>query len=68
MMARTYGPALGRGQSVSLAALTLDPDGRFAELRGLYASDASLSVPPEVFNAVTQQTDRVAELATAPVA
>lgn len=72
-----WGPAAYDAETLSdeqlslfdrLAALTLDPDGRFAELRGLYASDASLSVPPEVFNAVTQQTDRVAELATAPVA
>jgi hypothetical protein len=45
-----------------LAALTLDPDARFAELRGLYDGDASLRVPPQVFNAVTQQTDRVIEL------
>jgi hypothetical protein len=51
-----------------LAALTLEPDGRFAELRGLYASDASLRVPAEVFNAVTQRTERVPELAAAPVA
>ncbi len=51
-----------------LAALTLAPDERFAELRALYAGDASLRVPPEVFNAVTQQTDRVAELVAAQVA
>ena len=51
-----------------LAGLTLDPDKRFAELRDLYASDASLRVPAEVLNALTQRTERVTELAAAPVA
>ena len=51
-----------------LAALTLEPDRRFAELRDLYASDAALRVPAEVFNAVAQRTERVAELAAASVA
>jgi len=51
-----------------LAALTLEPDGRFAELRDLYASDASLRVPTEVFNAATQRTEHVTELDAAPVA
>ena len=51
-----------------LAALTLAPDERFAELRGLYASDAALRVPPEVFNAVTLRPETVAEFAALPVA
>ena len=34
-----------------LAALTLDVDRRFAELRALYNGDATLRVPAEVFNA-----------------
>lgn len=34
-----------------LAALTLDVDRRFAELRALYDGDATLRVPAEVFNA-----------------
>jgi hypothetical protein len=51
-----------------LAALTLEPDNRFAELRALYASDARLRVPPRVFNAVTMRSETVAELATATVA
>jgi len=46
-----------------LADLTLDPDARFGELRALYAQDASLRPPPDVFNAVTQRTEPVAELA-----
>ena len=46
-----------------LAELTLAPDARFAELRGLYAGEASLRAPPEVFNAVTQRPERVSELA-----
>jgi len=51
-----------------LAALTLDTDARFAELRGLYASDAGLRVPPQVFNAVTLRPEAVAEFGLAPVA
>ena len=40
------------------AALTLDPDVHFAELRALYATD-DLRVPPVVFNAVLQKPDRI---------
>ncbi|HLK25141.1 MAG TPA: transglutaminase domain-containing protein [Caulobacteraceae bacterium] len=46
-----------------LAALTLEPDARFAELRALYEGEPSLRVPAELFNAVTQRVERVAELA-----
>ena len=42
-----------------LAGLTLDADDRFAELRTLYEGDASLRVPAEVFNAVTQRLELV---------
>ena len=45
-----------------LADLTLDPDAHFDEIRRLYETGSGLKVPPEVFNAVTQQVDRVAEL------
>lgn len=51
-----------------LADLTLDADARFDELRALYATGPGLKVPPEVFNAVTNQVDRVAELADAAAA
>ncbi len=43
-----------------LAALTLDADSWFAELRALYESDASLRVPAEVRNALTDRMDAVA--------
>jgi Transglutaminase-like superfamily len=42
-----------------LAALTIDPDGRFAELTARYQADARLTVPATVFNAVLQQVDDV---------
>jgi hypothetical protein len=42
-----------------LADLTLDPDARFAELRGLYETGPSLRVPAEVFNAVRQRLEPV---------
>ncbi len=42
-----------------LAALTADPDAHFAELRALYASDAALRVPPQVFNALRQRMEDV---------
>jgi hypothetical protein len=41
-----------------VAAVTLDPDNRFAELRQLYR-DERLHVPPQVFNALTRQVDVV---------
>lgn len=40
------------------AALTLDPDAHFDELRELYASDA-VKVPKTVFNAVRQRPEQV---------
>jgi hypothetical protein len=72
-----WGPAAHTNETLSdeqlslfdrLAGLTLDPDRRFAELRDLYASDPSLRVPAEVFNAVTGRAERVPELAAAPIA
>jgi hypothetical protein len=42
-----------------LADLTLDPDTRFAELRGLYRDDALLPVPAQVFNAIRQRLEPV---------
>jgi hypothetical protein len=42
-----------------LAALTLDCDRRFAELRALYDNDASLRVPAEVFNADRNRLEKV---------
>jgi hypothetical protein len=33
-----------------LSELALDPDRRFADIRALYAKDASVRVPAEVFN------------------
>jgi hypothetical protein len=42
-----------------LAALTLDADARFGEIRELYESDASLHVPAEVFNAVRNRVEAV---------
>lgn len=40
------------------AALTMNPDAHFAELRALY-EDPRLKVPPTVFNAVTKRQDAV---------
>jgi hypothetical protein len=42
-----------------VAALTLDPDNRFAELRALYNSDERLRVPPKVFNIALRKLDDV---------
>ncbi len=42
-----------------LAALTLDADRRFAELRALYNGDATLRVPAEVFNADRRRIEPV---------
>ncbi|WP_246642374.1 hypothetical protein [Rhizobium croatiense] len=42
-----------------LAALTIEADQRFAELRALYQADAGLRVPPQVFNAVRKQMENV---------
>ena len=42
-----------------LAQLTLDVDGRFAELRSLYDTDATLKVPAEVFNAERNRTESI---------
>jgi hypothetical protein len=42
-----------------LAALTLDPDNRFAEIRALYANNAELRVPGEVFNAEHKRMEAV---------
>jgi hypothetical protein len=42
-----------------LAALTLDADDRFGEIRDLYETDASLHVPATVFNAVRNQVEPV---------
>ncbi|NEJ24141.1 transglutaminase domain-containing protein [Rhizobium leguminosarum] len=42
-----------------LAALTVDVDERFAELRALYQDDAGLRVPAQVFNGVRQQMENV---------
>jgi hypothetical protein len=43
-----------------LAELTLDADRRFGEIRALYEGDASLKVPGEVFNALTNRMEPVA--------
>ncbi len=40
-----------------IAALTLDPDANWGELRALYQSDADLRVPAEVLNALTQRME-----------
>jgi hypothetical protein len=42
-----------------LAQLTLNVDGRFAELRSLYDADATLKVPAEVFNAERNRTESI---------
>jgi hypothetical protein len=42
-----------------LAALTADPDARFAELAARYRSDPRLTVPATVFNAVLHRDDEV---------
>lgn len=42
-----------------LAALTLDADRRFSELRALYRDDATLRVPGEVFNAIRKRMEAV---------
>jgi hypothetical protein len=42
-----------------LAQLTLDVDGRFAELRSLYDADATLKVPAVVFNAERNRTESI---------
>jgi hypothetical protein len=43
-----------------VAALTLDPDTRFAELRALYNSDERLRVPPKVFNIASRKLEDIA--------
>ena len=43
----------------TVAALTVDPDGRFAELRTRYESDASLRMDGTVFNVLRGQTETV---------
>jgi hypothetical protein len=43
-----------------LAALSLDADARFGEIRALYETDAALRVPAQVFNAVRNQVEAVA--------
>lgn len=45
-----------------LAALTLDPDAHFAELRQLYETDTRLKVPPVVYNAVRQRPEPVGDI------
>jgi hypothetical protein len=40
-----------------LAPLTLAPDAHFTELRALYAADADLRTPDQVFNALTQRLE-----------
>ena len=42
-----------------VAALTRDPDARFAELRALYERDPRLRVPEKVFNVVANREDAV---------
>ncbi len=42
-----------------LAALTRDPDACFAELRALYADDAALRVPAQVFNVLRKQMETI---------
>lgn len=42
-----------------VAALTLDPDERFEELRALYESDQRLHVPPQVFNIATKKLETI---------
>jgi hypothetical protein len=43
-----------------LAAVTIDPDRSFAELRALYEDNERLLVPPVVFNALTNRPEPVA--------
>lgn len=40
-----------------LAELALDPDRRFADIRALYAKDASVRVPAEVFNVERKRSE-----------
>ena len=63
-----WGPMMRPGETASteqlalldrLAALTRTPDQSFAEIRKLYQSDASVRVPPTVFNAVRNQPEAV---------
>lgn len=42
-----------------VAALTLDPDQHFAELRALYDGDPRLHVPAQVFNIATRQRETI---------
>jgi len=42
-----------------LAALTRDPDASFAELTALYRDDEGVSVPPVVFNVITNHAEAV---------
>jgi hypothetical protein len=42
-----------------VAALTLDPDAHFDELRALYESDSRLHVPAQVFNIATKAKEAV---------
>jgi hypothetical protein len=51
-----------------IAAATLDTDRRFGELRGLYRRDPRLTVSSQVFNAVLDRPETVAELAVEGVA
>jgi hypothetical protein len=64
----TWGAMVQPGEAVTpekfalfdrLAALAADPDAHFAELRALYQDDASLRVPPQVFNVLRQQMETV---------
>ena len=64
-----WGPAPQSDQSLTpevlalfdrLAALTMDADNRFSEIRRLYKTDAPLRVPAEVFNALRNQVETVA--------
>ena len=41
----------------TLAELALDPDRRFADIRALYAKDASVHVPGEVFNVERKRSE-----------
>jgi hypothetical protein len=43
-----------------VAALTLDPDAHFAQLRALYREDPELRTPDRVFNALTQRLEAAA--------
>jgi hypothetical protein len=43
-----------------VAALTLDPDTHFAQLRALYREDPELRTPDRVFNALTQRLEAAA--------